>query len=1358
MSKKYKAKNSKFRNIVFGVATVAISCVIGMSACTTDDDESSDSDKVSTKQDSQILQNGNFEFFDDNDGLYYISSPDSWTGSSSGTSSDSMSGIIKTDKTSWDAFTDPDLPQTLEDNDDLDDDDDDKVDYNGVLTDDLPYKDTHAATADSPDEDDLLYIDNPYTHLYKWDDDGNLINNAGETVTTYTNSSDDTDTTIYLDEACTQALETSVLMIHNYIDDNNNGTEYYYTSSTTLTLEANTAAKISVWVKTSELYFAGSSGDRVQVADSMGAYIKVDQTVGGTSLDSFYIKNINTEGVTDNNGWVQYNVYIQACDYAETTLTLTLGLGENSKYTVEGYAFFDDVEYTKYNNIDELKEDNGGETAFDTLIGDTTCDIMSTADEKKFRTDTVTIKTNDENGVLTDKVYNYYSDVFDYYINLSIADSENSNAFTFNSGNTSMGLTVDSDKYTSSKNTPAVSGADTTSGAGNAYIPKELSGGIDTSDDVLATLSISANWTNTVGGNYKATIENALKNAYNLPGALDTTSTFVMLSSEGAAYETKISDSTLFKVAPQSYKVVSFWVKTSDLKGNTAATITVKDVNDNTNSASFTVDSTTVDETEINGVENVYDGWVQCFVLVSNTLEESDSTDNTKQFEICVNFGNTTIKDTEATAYYNGWAAVTNMFVIDVDETAFGYISSDRSASIDFADSTSVTSSYFDTEFGSGKDIEEKIVRPANYNGVNGASASVTKTETLEITSYDDLNENAYAGLINKDYILSYTNLFSAITALKNLQDQTDKDAAWNAIADTFTVQPLLIVNTIREVAENKSGIYNYGYIASSSSTVSADSYEVVSVRVKVSDNAVAKVYLVDADTKDVLSFSLPAYTFWYDDEGNVLKSEPAENATSAEQKANIAYTLRSDGLYERDGKLYANIYNLKHQYFDEHIQYYDADGNEVSYESLDSSKLYYDSTGTKYAKHYLITDDSDRVYYYNQGTGADAEYYYVVDGSVDTSLSVKGFDTTLATLRYDNTDEAANSSPYVFTIDTTDAGDHSLANKWITVNFYIHTGNQEKSYRLELWSGSRDTEQTDGVEDGSFVMFDYSYTTIDEDGYDELRSYYEQAIIDDYRAKLTDTEFNSNDENISYYEALSNEKSSVYNYDARYYKFTLYDTSSYYPFNETTADEDETGYAYSYSEYDEMLTYLYVEDTASSSSASMSMFIDYSTSEKDISVGRASDVEEDEDETETDTTSVWLLISSICLVVALIVAILAVLIKDLLKNRKRRKSTVKNTYNYNKNKRFVKKMIKANGEAPAVTETSDSANNSASDNANEVTTESEQTESEQPSTPSEESTEAENVEANETEADNAETSEPEAESKDANSDEKPEE
>ena len=47
------------------------------------------------------------------------------------------------------------------------------------------------------------------------------------------------------------------------------------------------------------------------------------------------VRNINTEGVEENNGWVQYIFYVRASDYATTTFTVTLGLGRQVESSSE---------------------------------------------------------------------------------------------------------------------------------------------------------------------------------------------------------------------------------------------------------------------------------------------------------------------------------------------------------------------------------------------------------------------------------------------------------------------------------------------------------------------------------------------------------------------------------------------------------------------------------------------------------------------------------------------------------------------------------------------------------------------------------------------------------------------------------------------------------------------------------------------------------------------------------------------------------------------------------------------------------------------------------------------------------------
>lgn len=1310
MSKNYKAKSAKLKAAALSIATIATSCVMFASCATTVTD--TDEEKTNTKIDTQLLKNGNFEFFNDNDGLYLISTPENWTNGTSGSTSDSMSGVIGTSHERWAELTNPELPKKLWDNNELDSDDENKVDYNGLMPDDLPFKDTHAAIKkDTNDADgdgsktdyiiteDAEYVSNPFTHEYKWDEDGNLVNNNGVKVTTY----EDEDGNLYLDQELTKPVETNVLMIHNYVDDDNYGTERYYSSSQSLTLEANTAAKISVWVKTSDLYFGSNDGTRTPVEDQRGAYIAVDQTVGGNKVDSFYIRNINTEKLNPeghNNGWVEYTVYVRACDYAETTVSITVGLGENSIYTVEGYAFFDDISYTKYLDYEDMiAEVEGGESAFRAQINSTTCTLLDDADGKIYRVDKeVYNKPAEGNGT----VISHYSENFHYLIDLtSAADKHTVNFDTA----AAMGLFVDSDNYVSSKGTCGKVGTFglLDNGAGNAYLPREMQNGRDVSADILANLTVSSgtSWSSAIGGSYEKIVDDALKSATSLPGVVKdgatqiaTTQALLILSAQGAAYEAVLSDAS-FEVAPDSYKIVSFWVKTSDMNGKSAATITVREKNNDENKSSFTVDSTTVDEVKINDVENVYEGWVQCYALIANEDETQSRT-----FELSLRFGPSTIKDTTDSSYYGGWAALANFSMIDVTEDAFGYAQSgSRTASLTLTKDNAETGNVFDETFGNGDSIETNITRPANYNGVNGGSASVKNEKIETITDYDQLNYNANAGLINKEFYDNYktsTTISSSLSAL--FQSKT-----WEELAGKNCTQPLLIVNTVRQFG-TESGIFNYGYIGKDS-TYSASTYTATSVKVKVSAGAIAKVYLVNTQDKQTLTFDFPEYTFWYDDEGNVLKGEPDEDATESAQKENIAYTLRNDGLYEdAEGKLYANLYNLTKTYIDERATYFDADGNEVIFDRLTEGETYYaNAEKSAYAPHFLATADGEKIYKYASGIGENAVYYYMVDGVADTSKQINAFDTSVAALRYDNGSE--EQLPYCFTIDA--IAHPELADKWITVNFLVNTGNLEKSYRLELWSGSREEKQTTGVADNSYVMFDYNSVSLSESTFNNLVSYYTNEIIEGYKTALAGTQFDSNEENIAYFEGLATNKLTKYNYSAKYYTYTLYDSANYVPFNGDIAEDDETGYDYSYSDYEEQLALLkvediYNEDNSVKNSPVMNLFVNYSATDRDIAIGNAPDVEEEETQTSNESElNVWLLASSIALVAAILIAIAAILIRDFFKNRKKKKTAGKNSYNYAKNKRYVRKYVKANGEAPvqdATTETeTDSAETSES-------------------------------------------------------------
>ncbi|MDE5728594.1 MAG: hypothetical protein K2I20_00250, partial [Clostridia bacterium] len=143
----YKFKKTRKALIAVLLAT-AVSCTGLAAACANNDDDSTDN--TPKKEDTQLLKNGDFEFFNTpteealkkDKARYLIKTPVSGTWSSGGDSSNAKSGIIGTTKTAWDALTDATLAAKLDYNDDLSSSADDYIDYNGMKSRDIFYKDT----------------------------------------------------------------------------------------------------------------------------------------------------------------------------------------------------------------------------------------------------------------------------------------------------------------------------------------------------------------------------------------------------------------------------------------------------------------------------------------------------------------------------------------------------------------------------------------------------------------------------------------------------------------------------------------------------------------------------------------------------------------------------------------------------------------------------------------------------------------------------------------------------------------------------------------------------------------------------------------------------------------------------------------------------------------------------------------------------------------------------------------------------------------------------------------------------------------------------------------------------------------
>lgn len=1388
MAKYYSKRNRTRKSLIATLCAVAVTCTGLAAACAPAEEE--DNPSKPTREDSQVLKNGNFEYFNvPEDAVYLINGVNDWT---LGGSSSVMSGIIGTTTSAWDKLTDSDLKSKLDYNNDISSSDDDYVDYNSMKSSDILYKDTYSALLeDDKIEESKIKLQgaeqyygitdinesaSPITGkfdgetVYKNGDDGQyyfdsdftkpirtaLISNPGSHYGEF--NEDDTklgDKTLHKDEEGYLYLDEeeklpvgNVLMIHNYYNDGKyNGLQQYYTSSS-ITLDQNTSAEISLWVKTSNLRF--DQGYSALNEQDKGAYVEVIQTVSGTTLDSFVIKNINTEKIianaktdgvttTESNGWMNYTIYVNGCDFASSTIQIRLGLGytgEDEKCT--GYAFFDDVTVTKYRS---LESEGCSYNQHKNDLVNTSCNLTSDEEEKVFIADKE-LRANVDN-----------RNQYDFYYAIDLASEIGENVYksvSFTADNVKAGLTTDKtdDKTyaTSLTNEATVSGIGSKTESGLSLV--KGNDGRPTSNDLLGAFAYNHTFTASQfkGVDYSKLLNEGLTGEGALPDAKGNM--LVMLSAWGAAYTSTLTNDS-FTLNQDEYLLVSLWVKTSDMDGKAAATIKVYDVNNEDNAQTLSLETTNL-KTNFEDEKDIYNGWAQCFVFVKNGLKTP------QEFKIDFCFGNTAISS--ATLYKGGWAALADMQTLAIDEDVYNLAAAgDRTAVFSFSEDKKDDSGFeFDSETGIS-DIKKEISNLSNYDGLNGSNSLVSNNENRPY--FDTSNTNKLAGLINRDYAESYETWQTIYTSFGAAS------ANWDDVFGKDCYQPLIIINNLRYYAdkadatettysnyyvlvENErdyassdiitangkhyaqatewneettyysiSDIVNYGFV-SNSKTISANGYETISVKVKVSEGAVAYIYLVDANnTRNLLSYSTPVYSFNYDEEGNVLDAPYDSEWKETEHRSHIVYTLRDDGLYEakgsEDNKLYANLYNLTKSYKNykfEHDTFYDKEGNAVSFDDLVDGEEYYPSATdrSKYADHYLVAKNGTRVYEYIDGT-----YYYLEydknDKAYKTTVAVENFDKDLANYKSWNEDLFVK-------VENTNG-------EWLTVNFFIHTGSESKNYRLELWSGSRTetgVENFNAAKPGA-VAFDYSAYSVTSSNYSTLINEYSGNIIAAYQELLGDELANvtSNNESISYYEELTaslieegklnqadvDAKLGAFGYEAKYYTYNLYDSAAYVPFNANTASEGDTGYDYKAADYSETLAYLTCKDEEQNS---YNVFADYSAVDQSISMNSSNDTDDgDEDEeTETNFGDLMLYIASIILVVVLLITLISLLVRKLIKVLRKNNSAKTNSKNaYRQRDRYIKKLriVKEEvEEVPATETTPDEAPEEETENAPE--------------------------------------------------------
>lgn len=1194
MENNNKTRKNKFLAMCLSVMMVA-SAGAALAACSDEDTDSSTSSSSSSTEstyvDTGLIKNSGFETpytLDASNAI--LKSVTGWTSSvnstTSGTanSSKAMSGVIDISEAEWKKLTtsyfeNPDDAKALTENE--------AEELWDKLTtrDKLTFYDAWTEANEDGDIDEDLDFYEEFNidsgDLPDFTDMENFVTHHTESDTGY-------------------GKDYKVLMIHNEYPEKSDesasykalGTAQKFTSSSTVTVPAGASAQFSVWVKTADLQCSDTQGNP-QAAVGKGAYITVNQSVGSTTLDVFQIKNINTEMMSEaetSNGWVQYSFYLKGSSYTSTTFSIVLGLGQGGgtdrlEY-VNGYAFFDDIQCEIISN--ETYEDKIVD------IGIVEDNVVKFDTEKNAKTINVASKSYTGEKAFA---FDFYGDFISSPILSLLTDEQ----------------IKDTTSELSGKIVSSLAGKET------AW----LGGGFDGSKDVttvyagLDEFMAAAGVTATSSADDFSipddpTKEDYLKSIYfkHFQGndfVTDDDDMLMLMSAYGVAYTAESSYEFSFKDSETGdvydYMAISFFVKTSDLNGFTGAGITLTHGN---NETSFTsLDTTNITPVAIGEDEDVYDGWQQCFFFVQNETEDPDAT-----FTLTFNFGPTAFtKSTTKASFYSGFAAFTKFETRLLSEDEYNSVSSGtyaKLATLSKADMSAAGNSGFATATTVGaRKIEDGIANLKNYKGVYSDSYYVTPP-TAESTDDDatqllktSINLHENAGLVNRTYFKEYYTSDATLApvwmqGLTNLTGETTAEKVWKSAFGDAT-QPLLIWN-------DGSNEKAYGFIGQST-TIAANTYSLISLRLKT--NALANVYLIDTDEgtyQSTLNVTRNL-TYWYDEDGNVCTGNPDE------KKTEIAFELRSNGLYKANPKWsgYSKLpASLQNEYFANLSAYgEDSDGNKVIAEN-GATHAYTDAWDN--------IGESTIVFY----KGGDN--YYADEAKTTVVYDLKSVTITEATpdnalpCRY----EATESKGLQYTVTDTNG-------EWVTVTFIIHTGDSAKNYRLEVWSGDRANGNANAT--GTYLIVDTNSPGDAETLFSDLLTLYQDK--DDVTSFKGIFSFFDTDSFRRY--DLSLDENSVTNL----YK----ESEGYNPYNM------EEGVAY--------LSYLDGNDYR--------VLADYQYSERTVVKTAVSDETTDDSSSESSTESTanpWMLASSIIVAVVLLAVVVLIIIRNVKKEMKKHKSS----------------------------------------------------------------------------------------------------
>lgn len=1161
--RKTKSKNKLVALLL--TAFVASASAGVLTACSKKSDKPKvDQSEISTDQTTDVsrIKNGSFEFDAAKETTPIVTSPKSWSRSSVLTSK-AASGVIDTETSAWDKLT-----------------------KTGGIT------PANESEAESKWSEMNVYDRLQYIKTWKESNKNKSVDDLKFYKDHYNISADDIPAndvnpgTHYTESDVAAGKNTKVLMIRNKYTSSS-GTAQSFTSSSSLTLPAGTSAKVSLWVKTSQLTYYYHNGEKqsenqdLAVLKNRGAYIGISRTVAGKSKDQVLVKNIDTEKISaenKSNGWVKYEFYLQGSEYASSTFTMVLGLGQGTSSStmgfVNGYAFFDDVECSIIENA-----------AYDVLANN--ADAKVTENNAEFRAD--------EN-------INYLK-------------------YAVPSGVALNSVTLD-DLFGSNE---------------ISAIEADNNKDFDTTNDrkgIFAKDSVNLENENAY---FKAVWESDFASSY--PFA-ETNEILMLFSAGKTAYEISTEPITL---KANSSALFSVWVKTSKIpSGATGAGISYTETQidgtpvsskdeDKKKSLLSSLNSTTGTKTEVDDKdsetgkkEDIFDGWQQCTLLIGN------ETDDEKYFTLTFTYG-AKEKSAEKSAYGAGYAAFTNFRAIgsnigsDTDPfTQSEYFSSGTYAakpepfSNDEKDAgfAAFDSRKYDAS-NQLKGIENGFAALANYKGVWGGSSLVASKPDSSVSN--NIDDNDYAGLVNKEYATSAT--VPATSKYKEL-------ASIFTAPETFdrSAEPLMIYN--------KEAHKSYGFIAKSNTTIAADSYKTISVRVRTMGNATASVYLIDADKSgSSLALSTPQISYWYDKTGNVCAKDPGGD--NFKPSTDTALYLNSRGLYEVNPK-WLNESDLQGRYYANLSAYTEKveSGEWTGSLKVSNGGVQYNYDASKWD-----VEGKDGIAFYHKQGDAEGVYY------ADRACTVRVYDLKellpkgLAA-RTQASEKQGEASLEYTGINT--------SGKWETYTFYIHTGSEAKNYRLEVWSGTRDNQGV-VLEEGSYVMFAADNRT-------ELTS-------DTWGSMLKETLKKAQNGNADFYKSEN----------VRYYAFSFLDSAKFLRYD-STFDTDDIGNAYtsydstSYAykaNFDHMekmsdyVAYLAYTNVTPGEKENI-RFADYSKT--DVSVTADANDKDNSDSDDSDDKSSsgmngWLLASSIILAAVLLLAIVSLAVQRIVRKKNRTKA-----------------------------------------------------------------------------------------------------